>query len=132
MRTGLKFKAGESKVGYRNSHAPEFNNHSIPVLMYGSETMLCKEKVRSGIMAVQRDNLRGLLGFMRMDGVPNSRIRELCGVKKGLDERIDKGVLQWFDHVKRMKNDRIAKRTYVGGILVVAQWVGRGRDGLMP
>ena len=30
-----------------------------------------------------------------MDRVPNARIRELYGVKKGLDERIDQGVLQW-------------------------------------
>ena len=38
---------------------------------------------------VQMDNLRGLLGIRRMDKVPNARIRELCGVRKGLDERID-------------------------------------------
>ena len=30
------------------------------------------------------------------------------------DERIDEGVLRWFDHVERMENDRIAKRVYVG------------------
>ena len=34
----------------------------IPVLMYGRETMLWKEKERSRIRAVQMDNLRGLLG----------------------------------------------------------------------
>ena len=39
------------------------------------------------------DNLRGLLGIRRMDRVPNAWIRELCRVKKGLDERIDEGVL---------------------------------------
>ena len=59
-----------------------------------------------------------------MDRVPNARIRELCGVKKGLDERTDEGVLRWFGHVKRMEKDRIAKSIYV----VVVQWVGRGRD----
>ena len=46
-----------------------------------------------------------------MDRVPNARIRELCGVRKGLDERIHKDVLRWFDHMER---DRIAKRVYVG------------------
>ena len=46
---------------------------------------------------------------------PNARIRELCGVKKGLDERMNEGVLRWFDHVERMERDRIAKRVYVGG-----------------
>ena len=33
------------------------------------------------------------------------------GVMKGLDERIDEGMLQWFGYVER---DRIAKRGYVG------------------
>ena len=42
-----------------------------------------------------------------MDRVPNARIRELCKVKKGVDER-------WFTHEERMENNRIAKRVYVG------------------
>ena len=33
---------------------------------------------------------------------------------KEVDKRIDEGVLRWFDSVKRMENDRIAKRVYVG------------------
>ena len=64
------------------------------------------------------DNLRGLLGIRRMDRVPNTRIRELCGVKKGLDERIDKGVLLWFVHVERMERGMITKRVYVESLLV--------------
>ena len=60
------------------------------------------------------DNLRGLLGIRKMDRVPNAQIRELCGVKKGLDERIDEGVLRWFANVERMERDIIAKRVYVG------------------
>ena len=60
------------------------------------------------------DNLRSLLGIRRMDRVPNARIRELCGVTKGAGERIDESILQWFSHVERMENDRIAKRVYVG------------------
>ena len=56
------------------------------------------------------DNLRGLQGIKRMDKVPNARIRDLCGVRKGLDE----GILRWFGHVDRMERDRIAKRVYLG------------------
>ena len=63
--------------------------------MYGSETMLWKEEERSRLRAIQIDNLRGLLGNRTMDWVPNARITELCGVKKGLDERIYEGVLRW-------------------------------------
>ena len=60
------------------------------------------------------DNLRGLLDIRKIDKVSNARIRELCGVTKGVDEGMDKGVLRWFGHMERMKNDRIAKRAYVG------------------
>ena len=35
-------------------------------------------------------------------------------MKKGLDERIDEGVLRWFGHGERMERDKIAKRVYVG------------------
>ena len=55
------------------------------------------------------DNLRGLLGVRRMDRVPNARIRELCS---------SLGIL------KRMENDRIAKRVYVGEC-VGSRLVGR-------
>ena len=60
--------------------------------------------------AAQMDNLRGLLGIKRMDRAPNARIRKLCGVRKGLEEMIDEGVLRWFSHVERMEMDSIAKR----------------------
>ena len=59
----------------------------VPFLMYDSETMLWKERFR--IKAMEMDNPRGLLGIRKMDRVPKARIRELCGVKKGVDERID-------------------------------------------
>ena len=48
-----------------------------------------------------------------MDRVQNARIRELCRVRKGLDERIDEGVLRWLGHVERMERDRTDKRVYV-------------------
>ena len=61
----------------------------------------------------EKDNLRGLLGIGRMDGVLNAWIRELCGVRNGLDKRVNESILQWFHHVERMERDRIAKRVYV-------------------
>ena len=78
--------------------------------MYGSESMLWKEKGRSRIRAVQMDNLREYPGISRIDRVPNVWIRELCRVYKKLDERIDERVLQWFGHLEKMEIDRIAKR----------------------
>ena len=44
-------------------------------------------------MAIQMDNIRGLLGIRRMDKVPNARVRELCRVMKSVNERIDEGYL---------------------------------------
>ena len=49
-----------------------------------------------------------------MDRVLNARIRKLCGMAKGVDERIEEDVFHWFSHVESMENDRIAKRLYVG------------------
>ena len=46
----------------------------VLVLMYGSETMVWKEKEKSRIRAVQMDKLRGLLGIREMDKIPNARI----------------------------------------------------------
>ena len=62
--------------------------------MYGSETLVWKEKKRSRVRTVQMDNLKGLLDIWRMDRIPNTRIRELCGVKKFLDEKIDETVFK--------------------------------------
>ena len=61
----------------------------MPVLMYGSETTIWKEKERSRIRTVQTDNLKGLLGTRRMDIVPNAWIREFYRVTKKVDERMN-------------------------------------------
>ena len=54
--------------------------------MYDSKTMLWKEKERLGLYRwTTSENCWVLGGWI----VSNTRIRELCKVKKGLDERID-------------------------------------------
>ena len=89
----------------------------VPVLLYGSETMVWREKKRS-----RMDNLRGLRAIRRRDRVPNARIRELCGVTKGVDERTEESVLQWFSHIEIIGSDRISIRVYesdcVGNLLI--------------
>ena len=64
-----------------------------PVLFYGIETMVWKEKKRSRVMAVQFDDLRGLLNIRGMNKVQNAWIRELCIVMEGVGERNDESVL---------------------------------------
>ena len=68
----------------------------VTVVTYGSETMIWREKERSRIKGVQINNRRGLFGIMKMDKVPNARIRQLCRVTKSVDERIEEGVLRWL------------------------------------
>ena len=46
--------------------------------------------------------------------MPNTRIKELYGVTKGVHERIEEGVFRLFDHVKKMKKEMNNKRVYVG------------------
>ena len=60
---------------------------------------------QADLQTVQMDNLRGLLGIRRIDRIP-TLIRELCGVRKGLDERIVEGVLRWLGHLESMERDR--------------------------
>ena len=100
----------------------------VLVLTYGSETMIWRGKERYRIRTVQINNPRGLLSIKRMDKVPNAQIRQLCGVTKSVDEKIDEGVLRWFGHVERMESDRIAKRVYVGECAGSCS-VGRPRGG---
>ena len=44
----------------------------------------------------------------------NVRIKELCGVMKGVDERIDVSILRSFVPIKRMGNTIIGQKMYVG------------------
>ena len=69
--------------------------------------MIWRKKDRSIVMAVQMDNLRGVLGIRRMGKVLNAGIRQLCGVTNGVDKKIDEGVLRWFGYVERMENGRV-------------------------
>ena len=89
----------------------------------GSETMIWREKERSRIRAVQMDNLRDLLSIKRIDRVLNARVKELCGVTKRVDERIEEGLLGWFVFIDRIMD---CKRVYVGKY-VGNRLVGRPR-----
>src|SRR5678815_5288590 len=82
----------------------------LPVVMYSSETMVWNKRHRSKVQCVQMNNLRGVLGVRRIDKMRNERIREMCGVKKGVNERINESMLRWFGHVERMNDSRLVKR----------------------
>ena len=84
----------------------------LPVLMYGSEAMVWNPKYRSKVQAVQMDNLRSVLGGRRIDKMRNERIREMCGVEREMNERINESLLRWFGHMERMDESRLVKRMH--------------------
>jgi hypothetical protein len=84
----------------------------VPVLMFGSEVMVWSQKNISRVQAVQMDNLRGVLGVRKVDKMRNEYIRELCGIEKGVIERISECILRWFGHVERMEEYRLVKKIY--------------------
>ena len=55
------------------------------------------------------NNFRGSLGSRRKDRIPNVRIRELCGMVKGVDERTDENILRWFGHIEIMEKIGLLK-----------------------
>ena len=81
------------------------------------------------------NNLRSLHGIRRMDRIPNARVRELCGMTKGVDQMIDEGVLRWFGHVDRLENYGMANRVNVGEcagsrslVRPMKRWIGTVKD----
>ena len=90
--------------------------------------MVQMENERSWIRAVQMDNLRGLLGISRMDKVPNVRIREFCGVMKGLVKVFSDGSAMW----REWRMTGLLRGSMQGSVQVVTQWLGRGRGVLIP
>ena len=52
-----------------------------------------------------------MLGMRRIDKIPTMRARDLYGVKKADDKKIDERVLWNFGVIERMENNRIAKKS---------------------
>ena len=65
----------------------------VPVLVYGNETMVRNPKYWSKVQAVQMDNLRGVLSIIIIiHKMRNECVREVCGVKKGVNEGINESI----------------------------------------
>ena len=66
------------------------------------------------------DSLRGLLGMRRIDKAPNSWMRELCGVTKRVNERIDESVSDGLTILKEWRMIRLLKGCMWESVWVVA------------
>uniref|UniRef100_A0A8D8LKZ5 Craniofacial development protein 2 n=2 Tax=Cacopsylla melanoneura TaxID=428564 RepID=A0A8D8LKZ5_9HEMI len=86
-----------------------YQTYFVPILTYGSETWTVKRKEESRIQAAEMKFLRSTVGKTRRDRIRNENIRSMVGTEK-LQNRIEKTRLRWYGHVKRMDDNRIAKK----------------------
>ena len=73
--------------------------------------------------------LRAAIGVTRMYRVRNEEVYERCGMAKGIArvncvEWVKRNALRWYGHVRRMPEERMAKRVYQSK---VSGELGRGR-----
>ena len=68
--------------------------------------------------------LRAACGVTRQDRFRNEDVRERCGVRKNVVERMRTSTLRWFGNAERMEDERLTKMIYEGK---VAGRRGRGR-----
>ena len=61
----------------------------MAVLMYSNKTMIWREKEGVKDLGSADGLSQRSVGYYRMDSAPNAQVRELCGVLKGMDERIN-------------------------------------------
>ena len=70
----------------------------------------CESKIME---AVEMNCLRNICSLRRTDRVPNVDIRRRRGKNVSVSQRIDQGILRWFRHVERMREERLkVKRVY--------------------
>jgi hypothetical protein len=95
-----------------------FNSILKPILTDGSESWALTMKTQSKLQAAEMRMLRLIRGVTRRDRLRNTQIRRDLGVPSMLED-LEKKKLRWYGHVKRMDNNRHARR--------YLEWVPNGR-----
>jgi hypothetical protein len=71
-------------------------------LIYRRESGVWQKKHTSGIITVEMRALRTMIGIKLSDRVTHEVIREKCGMKEDEVIKIEKNMLRWFSHVRKM------------------------------
>jgi hypothetical protein len=79
--------------------------------MYDAEVWQIPTREINKILSTEMDVLRRSARKSRVERMENEYIKEIIGVKGKLDiiDIIEKKILQWYGHVKRMPEERIPK-----------------------
>jgi len=89
--------------------------------MYGAEVWQIPTREINKILSTEMDVLRRSARKSRMERIKNEHIKEIMGVKEKPDiiDIIERKRLQWYDHVKRMQEDRLPK--------LIMEWISGER-----
>ena len=60
----------------------------------------------------------------RIDRMPNARVREMCVVKNGVNERTDESVFFWLGHFERVENSRTSSWVSEETVYKKSYWTG--------
>lgn len=80
----------------------------VPTLIYGCESWVLTNYLKSRITACEMKILRKIEGVTKLDKVRNETIRRNLKVKSVI-EKIETQQLRWFGHLVRMNEDRTVK-----------------------
>jgi hypothetical protein len=86
--------------------------------VYGEELWQIPTRETNKFLSTEMGVLRRSARKSRMERIKNEQIKEIMGVKWKPDIT-EKKILQWYGHVKRMPEERIAK--------LIREWIPRKR-----
>lgn len=89
------------------------------ILTYGAEGWALVERQKCKIQATEMEGIRRAARVSRLERRRNEDVRHMMDMEESVMERIEKRTLQWYGHVKRMKEERWPK--------IILEWSPRGR-----
>lgn len=84
----------------------------VPTLLYDSEIRVWQNKHQSRKNAVEKRAVRSMEGITLKDRISYDVIMEQASLKVDIGTRIEKSLLSWIGHVKRMDERRFTKLIY--------------------
>jgi hypothetical protein len=86
----------------------------LPTLLYGAESWTCGEEEYNRLNTFHTKRLRGIIGKKR-DEISNKQLYKATN-QLNIESVVRKYRLRWAGHVRRMEDERIAKRVLFGSL----------------
>lgn len=83
-----------------------YKTMAVPVLTYGSESWIIKERDKSKLQAAEMRFLRRVKGCTRRDLIRNEDIRKELNIYN-INDKVEDYKGKWKEHLSRMDNERI-------------------------